>query len=276
MTRVSQGTESEPVGRGRVFVNCDARSPPLSSPWLHKQVYRSRTFLLVLLPLFIIIATTSLFSFHYEDVLHLAIKDDAINGLGHDYAKYNGERGGVPFNLLTSPTYNLRSTAWEWLTMNNNPRVVLRMGLGIQDCWAFPGSSGHYGIALSHLIPISGISINHSPSAAVSSQAPRRTVLWGLAEGAQHQDRPFLGSSPRFSGDLPNSEPPNAWVDLLHFQYDARIGEHHQFFAIPAHVQKLGITFGIVVLEVLDNWGSESSTCLYRIGIYTDTNQKTF
>lgn len=188
--------------------------------------------------------------------------------MGLDYAQTNGDHGGVPFHLLTSPTHNLRNGVWEWLTTHNNPSIVLHRGLGIRDCWAFPGSSGHYGIALDHAVHIVGISINHSPSSAVYSRAPRLIVLWGLAEGPENQDRAPLGLSPGFGHDLPESEQPNAWVHLLHFQYDAQLEEHHQFFPIPAHVQKLGITFGIVVLEVLDNWGSESSTCLYRVGIY--------
>ncbi|EAU81114.2 hypothetical protein CC1G_09756 [Coprinopsis cinerea okayama7 len=55
-------------------------------------------------------------------------------------------------------------------------------------------------------------------------------------------------------------------VPLVHAHYNATSPQSRQIFAVTSPVAKV-VRFDIVVVEVLDNWGGES-TCLYHIGVH--------
>lgn len=182
---------------------------------------------------------------------------------------------------MTSPTYEGHRSIVDRFTGHgapSDPAVVLQDGLGPGDCWAFAGSYGHYGLALDRVVNITHISIDHPSEvqAADITRAPRSLVFWGLAEGggnvamvnsAKHLFS-FPPKTPDFQQLLPQSLEPVEWAPLLHFHYAIHTTNHLQLFEIPSAIQKLGISFGIVALEVLDNWGSQASTCIYCVGVY--------
>jgi hypothetical protein len=186
---------------------------------------------------------------------------------GYNYARHFSGAGAQSIDVLTSSAYkDVNSPQFPAVT-------VLEDGLA---CWAMSGHNGYFGIALEIPINISHISIYHSLAHAEGiPSAPRSMVLWGLAEGPDQvkalssaSNQLFLPRKPSlFSQFLPKSPEPISWVPLLHFQYDVHLSDT-QVFAVPKELMDLGVSYGVVVVEILNNWGSPSHSCLYHIGVY--------
>jgi hypothetical protein len=200
--------------------------------------------------------------------------------------------GATAIPTLTSPTYLLPATTWiglalEWVrgydpsSINVNfPTAALDSGVQLGRCWAFSGSSGHLGIQLSERIQITHVMVDSIPSHLVSpteaQRAPQSIKVWGLVDSKIAKT--FLELSDVelctdecFSPPLVNPRTHHArhFVQLAAFTYTANIHNHAQLFLVSEHILQLGIAVDVVVLQVLSNWGS-NSTCLYHIGVYGD------
>lgn len=242
---------------------------------------------------------TSLFCFsliiwcnHFGPVLYhrlnrkISSPSPLLSHLSRNFALQASGTGAQDVRILTSPTYAGQSAWWSGFygrQVPSPPSIVLQDGFGLSECWAFQGGSGTFGIALDKVINISHISIDHAPASygADVTNAPRSMLLWGLAEGStnagiltKHSRRfVFPNTPPAFQLSLPKAAEPIGWAPLLHFQYDVKQDQHLQVFEIPLDIRSLGISCGIVVVQILDNWGSGESTCIYRVGIYSSSNK---
>ncbi|KZT02918.1 uncharacterized protein LAESUDRAFT_611137, partial [Laetiporus sulphureus 93-53] len=118
------------------------------------------------------------------------------------------------------------------------PSVVLGKSLHAGVCWPMNGSTGHLGLRLPSAMHVTHISIDHIPLDLTEDiqAAPRDLVLWGLSE------------------DL---------VPLASISYDIYAPAYRQLFETDVRFQAL--SFDMLVLEVLSNWGASEFTCLYSV-----------
>lgn len=187
---------------------------------------------------------------------------------GRNFARHSNGAGAQNIASLTSPS---RSTG------NHEPTTVLQ---DTAAYWCFEGRTGHFGMALEHVINISHISIGYQSTRPLTpTNAPRSMVLWGLAEGKESVEtvkRAVRSGSypsyhnPAFQKTLQKITSAAAanWTPLIHFQYDFHLADQTQLFAIPSDVTDIGVSYGVVVLEIVDNWGSKEETCIQQIGVY--------
>lgn len=144
-------------------------------------------------------------------------------------------------------------------------------------CWEFEGDSGQLGFALVSMLNITSASIGHYDESAIHS-APRSMVLWGLmaldgrGKGSEasydQQDRLFRRLHYYFpeglSGPFPTQ---NTYVPLAVLDYSPHLMTERQTFSVFKEAQALDFPIGVVVLQVISNWGS-SYTRLCQVGIH--------
>ncbi|KAI0360944.1 hypothetical protein OH77DRAFT_1418989 [Trametes cingulata] len=159
-----------------------------------------------------------------------------------------------------------------------NPDVALSDDLRIGRCWKLSEAGGQLGIRLPFLIYPTHVTIDHIPReiAADIGQAPRNILVWGLIDGEEnralyHKYSAARKASMHGAQDLDRMAPLTSgafsYVLLSTFAYDIYAPSHIQTFEIEDCVVASGMSFGIVVVEVLDNWGGRC-TCLYRVRIH--------
>ncbi|KAI0742709.1 hypothetical protein C8Q80DRAFT_1221159 [Daedaleopsis nitida] len=187
-----------------------------------------------------------------------------------DFALHVG--GAKVVSSLTSPSKGVdrRSSA--------GPVAALQEDLRPGQCWRIRGSSGQLAVGLPELIHITHVTIDHVPSAFTTdpNEAPRKMFLWGVIDGktnlalyrAQEQNARHDHPS-----DPPHRGPPlsgrHLFTLIATFEYDMHTPFHAQTFDVDVSIHQAGFYFGIVVLEIVDNWGSDD-TCLYRLRIHGD------
>jgi hypothetical protein len=182
--------------------------------------------------------------------------------------------GGRTIDELTSPTYSppshKGSTAWRRIfsrgaRANNPPALALTGGIEPGQCWAFRGDSGQLGIRLAQAIHVSTLTVGHANlSSAIS--APKNVALWGL-KPADSDFCTSLGDvgTPRGTRS-PNFGSGYCGVHLISGIYEPTQSTPYQNFTIATCTDSL--SFDHVVVEVSENWGHPTYTCIYRIQIY--------
>lgn len=140
-------------------------------------------------------------------------------------------------------------------------------------CWSFYGSVGQLGFSLVELLNISSISIQHNLSHDPAT-APRLAVLWGLIDGDEAMARYNELSDLRLQlqSYLPSEAArpmpeDQAYMPLAMLNYNSHAAETRQTFSVFRNVTQSGLTFGILALQVLGNWGADS-TQLCGMGIH--------
>jgi hypothetical protein len=138
------------------------------------------------------------------------------------------------------------------------------------QCWDFRGGQAQLGFSLAQRLRIASVSIQQDKSRALDS-APRTLLLWGLINGQEARDRYPDRVRSRLHSYLPAgivSPGPKEhdYVPLALFQLDPQLQDTQQFGLVFREVEKLEVPFGIVVLQILDNWGADV-TRLCGVGI---------
>lgn len=163
------------------------------------------------------------------------------------------------------------------------PATVLSDDVRIGSCWHFSGGSGQIGVVLSELVRPSHVTVDHIPASLACNihEAPRQVIVWGLIEGAgnTHKDRynrllAAVSGVAAHNRSRPSLHAGFTFVPLASFEYDIRHHSNVQTFPVYDPVSEGGIEFGIVVLEVLSNWGSDM-TCLYRFRVHGASHNST-
>ena len=177
-----------------------------------------------------------------------------------------------------------------------SPHADLSDGLilpnGIMDCqgsgnplhpsvdlnrrWCFIGSKGQLGILLSVPGRITNISVSHPPQVSVLPSAPRHIILWGVVDGDankaiydEHGDV-LQSLRARLLVQGPFARHDNwelIYVPLATFFYNIKGSSAHQVFDVFPEIHELRMDFGIVVVQIVNNWG-EAYTGLHHVGIY--------
>ena len=180
------------------------------------------------------------------------------------------------------------------------PITALHHEMQNGHCWPFTGGEGQLGVALASPIFMEEVTIDHvAKSIAFDMRsAPRQMEVWGLVEGkdniarvrAWKEDLAARKEAEQSSGedssatygrdgsdgylnnyevDYPKTLPKHPeYIRLANFTYDIHSPNNVQTFPVMAEIRELGIDFGIVVLRVLNNWGRDDFTCLYRFRVH--------
>lgn len=153
--------------------------------------------------------------------------------------------------------------------------IVLDDSADASTCQTITGSSGHLGFALSDLVNITLFSIDYPADIALEvAHAPRTLIIWGLVDGDElkqaymrltdlqeqlHSHLPDFMSAPSSEGNL--------LVPLAIAEYNPHVVLSRQLFSVFREAHSLPFLFGVVIVQVLNNWGA-STTRLCHIGIY--------
>ncbi|KAJ2965632.1 hypothetical protein NUW54_g14055 [Trametes sanguinea] len=102
--------------------------------------------------------------------------------------------------------------------------------------------------------------------------APRHMILWGAVDGPTNERRLRLVPPNATLVDAIGHAGPRlthgyTYVPLALIEYDINAVSHVQTFAVDPYVARSGMDFGVVVLEILSNWGGPD-TCLYRVRLH--------
>lgn len=187
---------------------------------------------------------------------------------------------------VTSLTYGTKDNGWlsqdpstHGLVSRTPPYIVSDEAMRIGDCWEFEGSRGTLGILLSEPTRIASIHLDNISPNLVSwtsaTKTPRTIHLWGLVGGdtvlppgtrARHAVQFSAKSTFNPKSRLKASD---NFALLLEVDYNPRAGPTSQLFSLPPTHWSVDVIFHAVVLEILDNWGGDT-TCLYHFSIHQE------
>ena len=145
--------------------------------------------------------------------------------------------------------------------------------VGSENCWKFKGTHGQLGLGLVDQLNITFVSVDYNAEDAIID-APRSMVLWGLVDGRkaleQYHSVAHIAASLR--GRLPLTVPKpspqdKVYVPLAAFEYNPHLLIQQQYFPVFKETLQLGFPVGIVVVQVLGNWGG-GSTRLCGVSIH--------
>ncbi|KAG1849379.1 hypothetical protein C8R48DRAFT_677096 [Suillus tomentosus] len=183
--------------------------------------------------------------------------------------------GAFPIPPLTS-TFSTTPSSWHvWnqasdqQSFDNSANVALTTD---ESCWRIPRTRGHLGVGFQTPVIITHISIEHRPSQPMD--APRDVVLWGFLEQVDNLQR--YTSVDLNMDDQPPREvieesrkqnPTGSFIKLAHVEYSPFHHSHVQTFPVHENILRSGFDFGLVVIEIRENWGADE-TCLYRVRVH--------
>ncbi|KAI6150237.1 hypothetical protein EDD17DRAFT_1765893 [Pisolithus thermaeus] len=200
---------------------------------------------------------------HSYRILHrkTPVNTQPIPRSSYDYALWSN--GGVVLSSLTSP-YGYDSWVNRLIGKIGSVQAVLEDDL--QEA-----------ITFQDVVRVTHVMVDHIPAELTNAIeiAPCKLLLWGMVDGednlAKYHSLRSSATGPlcdlltaRMAPALSRGMP---FVPLVSFDYNIHAANHTQLFPIPDSVVAAGMDFGVVVLEILDNWDGEL-TCLYRVGIY--------
>lgn len=166
---------------------------------------------------------------------------------------------GLCSATYTPPTQLLPSDWFERLGYAGQiaPRAVVISDGALEhkragQCWAFPGGSGTFAVELPHAAVPTAVVLEHiaSPFTLHPDTAPRRFAVFGRAS-ARDRDPVKLHSAELFTYDLSRADTPAGASQRFALDYN-------------------GPPVRVVTLEVVDNWGHEAYTCLYRFRVLVE------
>ncbi|KAI6043259.1 hypothetical protein EDC04DRAFT_2563006 [Pisolithus marmoratus] len=187
----------------------------------------------------------------------------------YDYALWRN--GGMVLSSLTSsPAYD--SLVSRLLGKVGSVHVALEDDLQEGACWHLPNWFGQIAIAFRDVVHVTHVMVDHIPARLINTTdiTPCKLLLWGMVNREDNLAKyhslcnSAMGTlcelltartAPALSRGMP-------FVPLVSFDYNIHATNHTQVFLIFDSVVATGMDFGVVVLEILDNWGSKL-TCLY-------------
>ena len=218
-----------------------------------------------------------------------------------DFALHSGGARIIP--SLTSPTFEIRPqnlasqviglVTGSGYSIGRPPITALHHEMQNGHCWPFAGGEGQLGVALAAPVFVEEVTIEHvAKSIAFDMRsAPRQMEVWGLVEGKDNIARVQAwkeDTAAQREAEQPSDEQSPSTYDqggsdvvypktlpkypeylrLANFTYDIHSPNNVQTFPVLPEIRELGIDFGIVALRVLNNWGRDDFTCLYRFRVH--------
>ncbi|KAI5991029.1 hypothetical protein EDC04DRAFT_2587712 [Pisolithus marmoratus] len=213
-----------------------------------------------------------------NDLLHSSFSKTRDAPDFSNLAEYASTRAGGDIVLpLTTPTILPRGSLIHHLLRSGpqpgSPWAALGDDMRSQSCWLLGGKSGQLGVSLPRVVRINHVVVDHVVGDIIT--APRQMILWGLVDGRENLAllHAFRAKS---TGDMldisekrtfPAISGGFTFIPLSYFEYNIHAPNLTQTFPVFPFVLDSGMDFGVVVLEILGNWGGVS-TCLYRFRVY--------
>ncbi|KAI6098656.1 hypothetical protein EDD16DRAFT_1498286, partial [Pisolithus croceorrhizus] len=144
-------------------------------------------------------------------------------------------------------------------------------------CWHLPERRGQIAVAFRDVVCITHVMVDHIQAGLTDTAeiAPCKLLLWGMVDGEDNLAKyHFLHNSA--TGTLrelltthtaPALSCSMSFIPFLSFNYNIHATIHTQLFPILNSMAATNMDFGVIVLEILDNWGGKLM-CLYRVGMY--------
>nr|VWO96512.1 BfmS [Ganoderma boninense] len=200
-----------------------------------------------------------------RDQINSVIREAVATQIGRrDYA-LAADGGSIYPSLTSGPS------ALPGISKSHPAEVILRDNLQGGRCWTIVGARGQVALRVATRMHPTHITIDQVPAEVSEDprQGPRRMRLWGAVDGNRNQDlyRRYKPSAPSSIPDGPPVSKGYTFLHLSDFQYELDAVNNVQTFPVKAQVQDLMMDFGVFVVEVLDNWGSDS-TCICRIRLH--------
>ena len=181
-----------------------------------------------------------------ENLIKTALKTYNADKIAlKDYALESA--GASIIQQLTSPSYCIPFNS-DCIVIGKPNSVILSDG-NVGNCWSFNGDNGYIGIQLSRSITVGSFSIDHVDEAIAHdlTSAPRKLKFFAV------------------NGKVDSFELKNDKFALLADAEYVLGGDNIQTFTVTSGFNE---KVDQVVLQVLDNWGKEDFTCVYRVRVH--------
>lgn len=205
-----------------------------------------------------------------------------------DFALYTA--GGRILPPLTSQSNTIKVDKSAWAETNgpeppgpwpSGPTMAIHYETQPGYCWPFKGTHGSLGVHLFKRIFVEEVTID-SVSAHLSadrSSTPRRMELWGQVDSDEdlltveawqnrHPDLSRVTNMLHMHAEEQRRLTGAILVRLASFEYDIHTPDAAQTFAVDEFIHELPVRFQTVALVILDNWGKDAFTCLYRLRVH--------
>ena len=177
--------------------------------------------------------------------------------------------GAVVLPSLTFIGQGTLQTFWAalWRHFVDVDRII---DGNIEECWSFPATTAQIGIRLSDYVVIDYLTITHATNTSNRASAPRELIVWGMIGGNEnlaelqkaHKTYNALLSrvTQLHTGIQPSTigRGHHLWVPLAAISYAP--SAKPQQFPVFKEVSKLNIEFGILIIQVVNNWGDFFTT----------------
>ena len=180
-----------------------------------------------------------------------------------DYASLSA--GGTTVKALTSATYSMSQHKLYGIFSpkvgkDHSPAVALMEGLEPGQCWAFHGDARQLEIQLTHAIHVLSLVVGHANISSMAS-APKKLILWGL--------KPTNSDLCMVLWDIDIPSPDFGFgycairlFSVIHKPSCLTLYQNFTITPVSSHY------FDRLVVQILENWGHPSFTCIYHIQIY--------
>lgn len=210
---------------------------------------------------------------YVHQLLSAALHDPVAR---RDYALHAD--GATVIHDLTLPMTRDADVSPDHTTTSSHsaPEVALTDNLRIGQCWHVRGQTCQLAVGVPAFLHPTHITIDHIPIeiSADIRQAPHRMLLWGLVEGPHNRAHyhALVANGVALHSVVygrygPSLSKDHLYVLLATFKYDIYAPFHIQTFTVDKTIIDSDFYFGVIVLEVVDNWGADS-TCLYRVRLH--------
>ncbi|KAI0647292.1 UNC-like C-terminal-domain-containing protein [Trametes meyenii] len=164
------------------------------------------------------------------------------------------------------------STTGLFSSREDDPSIAIDDDVHAGKCWQVTTLPSQLGIRLSCMVYPTYVTVEHLPAevSVEADQAPKTVQVWGVVEGIRNEDIFASLVASGLSGyDEP--APPIAknflWAPLASFTYNIHADNPVQTFPVSEMYTHSKLSFGVVAVVLLDNWGG-NSTCLYRVRVH--------
>ena len=154
------------------------------------------------------------------------------------------------------------------------PSTVL--GDSAEACWSFHGTAGMFGVILdtASIVPSHVVIHQHHQFFNLTASlccSPCQVTVWGMVDGDQNMK--LYSLSPHGLTSTLTRVPPlliskrGIFLPLADIEFDITAPSLSQTFALYNKVKLWGIDFGIIMLDIRNNWGGDTtllcSVCVY-------------
>lgn len=138
----------------------------------------------------------------------------------------------------------------------------------------FPGAQAQLAIRLSNYSTVTRIAIEQPYAEDEAAHSPRQIAVWGLVDGSEDEARleehqeVYKTLLSRMQSTVDRPAQGHHFVPLAAFAYDAA-NAGLQTFSVFHSVAALGLEYGVILVQIISNWGGPS-TRLCHVGVFGD------